>query len=226
MFDGEPCEEHKSMKCQKCGTELATGSAFCHTCGAAIGGEAPVAAVAPAAASPAKARLAAAGSVADDQERVLWEGRFSKLAMIGSWISAGVITLGLLIAAWIFHFDGMWWTVTVSAIAVMWIFLVLKLLYLQLSIKYSLTNQRFVHERGLLWRQTDRIETIDIDDVSVQQGPVERMLGIGTVRLASSDQSTPQFSIVGIEDVKQVASMIDDARRQERRKRGIHIEAV
>jgi hypothetical protein len=52
------------------------------------------------------------------------------------------------------------------------------------------------------------------------------MLGIGTVRLLSSDQSTPQFSIVGIEDVRNVAMMIDDARRQERRKRGLHIESV
>jgi membrane protein YdbS with pleckstrin-like domain len=202
---------------------LATGSAFCHACGAAIGGGAPVAAAAPAA---AKERLAPAGTGHDDADRVLWEGRFSKLAMIGSWLSAAAVTIALLIAAWIFNFAGTWWTVTLGVLGALWIFLVLKLLYLQLSIKYSLTTQRFVHERGLLWRQTDRIETIDIDDVSVQQGPIERMLGIGTVRVVSSDQSTPQFTIVGIEDVKQVAAMIDDARRQERRKRGVHIETV
>jgi membrane protein YdbS with pleckstrin-like domain len=214
------------MKCQKCGTELATGSAFCHACGAAIAVGAPVAAAAPAPATSPKARLAVTESGADDPDHLLWEGSFSKLAMIGSWISAGAVTIALLIAAWIFNFTGTWWTVTLGALAALWIFLVLKLLYLQLSIKYSLTKQRFVHERGLLWRQTDRIETIDIDDVSVQQGPVERMLGIGTVRLVSSDQSTPQFTIVGIENVKQVASLIDDARRQERRRRGVHIESV
>jgi membrane protein YdbS with pleckstrin-like domain len=219
------------MKCPQCGNDVVQGAAFCHVCGGSLAFKGQTAAAAPApaipaTASPPRARLRPPGAPPDDHEQLLWEGRFSKLAMIGSWISAGAVTIALLIAAWIFNFDGIWWTVTLSVIAVMWVFLGLKLLYLQLSIKYSLTNQRFVHERGLLWRQTDRIETIDIDDVSVQQGPVERMLGIGTVRVVSSDQSTPQFSVVGIEDVKKVATMIDDARRQERRKRGLHIETV
>ena len=69
-------------------------------------------------------------------------------------------------------------------------------------------------------------ETIDIDDVTVQQGPVQRMLGIGTVKMTSSDRTTPEFVLVGIEDVRKVAAMIDEARRNERRKRGLHIEAV
>ena len=218
------------MKCQKCGTELAAGAAFCQTCGTPVaiasGAAALGAAPAPGPASPAKQRIAMAGSAPNDPEELLWQGRFSKLAMIGQWISAIVLTIVLLVAAWLAGFDGTWWTVTLGVIAVMWIYLVLKLLYMQLSIKYSLTTQRFVHERGLLWRQTDRIETIDIDDVTVQQGPVERMLGIGTVRVASSDQTTPQFNIVGIEDVKKVATLIDEARRQERRKRGLYVESV
>jgi membrane protein YdbS with pleckstrin-like domain len=108
----------------------------------------------------------------------------------------------------------------------MWIFLLLRLIYLQLSVHYTLTSQRFIHERGLLWRQQDRIETIDVDDVTVQQGPVQRMLGIGTVRITSSDRTTPEFMIVGIENVRQVAAMIDETRRAERRKRGVHIESV
>jgi membrane protein YdbS with pleckstrin-like domain len=213
------------MNCSKCGTELATGSAFCHACGAATGlGAAPPAAAA-AAGSP-KQRLAPTGTGGDDREEMLWQGGFSKLAMIGSWISAGVVTIVLLIVAYAAGFSRTAWLVTVCAIAVAWIGLLGRLLYMQLTIKYSLTNQRFIHERGLLWRKTDRIETIDIDDVSVDQGPIERMVGVGTVRIASSDQSTPQFNVVGIEEVRRVATLIDDARRQERRKRGLHIESV
>jgi hypothetical protein len=62
--------------------------------------------------------------------------------------------------------------------------------------------------------------------VTVQQGPVERMLGVGSVRIVSSDQSTPEFHLIGIEDVRTVAGLIDDARRKERRKRGVHIESI
>ena len=109
----------------------------------------------------------------------------------------------------------------------MWIVLLLRLIYLQLSIRYTLTSQRFIHERGLLWRQQDRIETIDIDDVTVQPG-ARRSECSASARCgsSSSDQSTPEFLLVGIEDVRKVATMIDEVRRKERRKRGVHIESV
>jgi membrane protein YdbS with pleckstrin-like domain len=89
-----------------------------------------------------------------------------------------------------------------------------------------MTNQRLIHEHGLLWRQTDRIEAIDIDDVTVTQGPIARMVGVGNVKIVSSDQSTPLFYLRGIDDAREVATMIDEIRRKERRKRGVHIESV
>ena len=162
----------------------------------------------------------------DDEEKILWQGRFSKLAMIGAWLAGGVFTLGLIVVGLVVGFTPVAWTIAGGAILLVWAGLVLRLLYLQLSLHYYLTNQRFIHERGLLWREVDRIETIDIDDVSVQQGPVERMLGIGSVQLRSSDSTTPRFLIQGIENVREVASLIDDARRAERRRRGMYIESV
>jgi len=210
------------MKCKQCGAEVVEGAAFCQSCGAAL---AATAALPP---SPRErfSPAAAGGADPDDPEEALWEGRFSKLAMIGAWISAAAFSVALLIAGAFFDFSNTAWLITALVIAIVWIVLLLRLIYLQLSIKYSMTNQRLIHEHGLLWRQTDRIEAIDIDDVTVNQGPIERMLGIGTVRIVSSDQSTPQFSLVGIEDVRQVATLIDEARRKERRKRGVHIETV
>ncbi len=75
-------------------------------------------------------------------------------------------------------------------------------------------------------RVTDRIEVIDIDDVTYEQGIVQRMLGVGTIRMSSSDRSHPELVLSGIDGVERVADMIDDIRRKERRKRGLHIEAI
>jgi hypothetical protein len=77
-----------------------------------------------------------------------------------------------------------------------------------------------------LWRVTNRVEVIDIDDITFAQGPLERLLGVGTLQLTSSDRTHPELSLPGIDAVQQVASTFDDARRRERRKRGLHIEAV
>jgi membrane protein YdbS with pleckstrin-like domain len=215
------------MKCQHCGAEIVEGAAFCQACGksltAAAGADAPP--------RPTPGKNAFTSAVArrggeEDPEEALWEGSYSKLDMIGYWLAAGAITLGAVIWGFVGKWEGRTWAIVLALVAAMWIALLLRLVYLQLSVRYKLTSQRFIHERGLLWRQQDRIETIDIDDVTVRQGPVQRMLGIGTVRIVSSDQSTPEFLLVGIEDVRKIAAMIDDIRRKERRKRGVHIESV
>jgi hypothetical protein len=96
----------------------------------------------------------------------------------------------------------------------------------RLSADYTLTSQRLLHRRGILSQATDRIEVIDIDDVRYTQGIVERMFGVGTIRLLSSDTSDPTLILRGIDDVQRVANLIDNARREERRKRGLYMETV
>jgi len=71
-----------------------------------------------------------------------------------------------------------------------------------------------------------RIEVIDIDDVSYTQGPVERIFGVGTIQLTSSDRSHPTLSMIGIGEVTEVAGLLDDIRRAERRRRSLHIESI
>jgi membrane protein YdbS with pleckstrin-like domain len=222
------------MKCAKCQAELVAGAAFCQKCGAPTGANAPTEGAATAAApgegvQSAPERVTAAVEAAargPDAEEVLWEGRFSKLAMIGAWVGAGIATLVAIVVGLVIGLtSGSWW-ITLGVLAALWVALVLRLLYQQMSIKYTLTNQRLIHERGILWQTRDRIEAIDIDDVTVNQGPVERMLGVGTVHVVSSDLSTPKFALTGIEDVRNVATLIDNARRKERRKRGLHIETM
>lgn len=209
------------MRCAKCQAEVVEGAKFCHACGAATAGDEGVRT------HPEKftAALDARGR-GPDTEELIWEGHFSKLAMIGSWLGAIAITLAAPILAWMLGFESRGWWITLGLLAAMWIFLVLRLVYQQLSIKYRLTNQRLIHERGILWRRVDRIEVIDVDDVTLSQGPVERMFGVGTIEVQSTDSSTPKFPLVGIEDARKVATLIDEARRKERRKRGLHIETV
>jgi membrane protein YdbS with pleckstrin-like domain len=166
------------------------------------------------------------GSRAVLPEEELWHGSYSKLAMIGAWLAAGVFSLISLGVGLFGGIVGEVWLVIIGLNALVWAGLLARYFYLRFSQHYTLTNQRFTHMRGLLWRQTDRIEVIDIDDVSFTQGPVERMFGMGTVRISSSDQSHPELALPGIENVQIVAGLVDDARRNERRRRGVYIESV
>jgi membrane protein YdbS with pleckstrin-like domain len=163
-----------------------------------------------------------------EPEEVLWTGCFSGLAMIGSWVLAGVVTLALVIGVWLSPWsdEGVAWYIVIGLLAALWIWLLGTLIYRKLSRYYELTTQRLKHRHGFLFRKMNRIELIDIDDVSYEQGPIEAMLGVGTIRLKSTDISHPELRLVGIADTKRVSELIDDARRKERRLRGLHIETV
>ena len=102
-------------------------------------------------------------------------------------------------------------------------YLILSLIYQRLSVHYRLTTHRLVITRGILSRTDDRILLVDIDDITVQQGLIDRILDIGTVVLNTSDSTSPVLTMRGIENPRQVGDQIDEARRAERSRRGVYM---
>jgi membrane protein YdbS with pleckstrin-like domain len=225
------------MVCPQCGAEIVAEAIFCHKCGHRIpedlvqgdpgrpstgAGETPTPALTP----NEKFKAAAAGlDSSEEQERELWRGSYSPKAMIGAWCLSGLISIVLLIIGLIWVPWRLWGYLAI-AIIIPWIYNQIRLLHRRLSVSYMLTNQRFIHESGVLRRITDRIEVIDIDDITFEQGVVERIVGVGTIKIASSDRTHPELMLYGIENVSQVSGLIDDTRRAERRRRGLHIENI
>lgn len=185
---------------------------------------------APASAAPRERLQAAAQArqqLDEEPEEELWQGGYSSKAMIGSWLTAAFVTVLTLVLVIMFAAAIVpVWLVWLVLIALLWGWLVVQFLYRKWTFTYRLTTQRFIHESGLLRRVTDRIEVIDIDDVSFEQRVVERIMGVGTIKILSSDRSHPALTLRGIERVRDVAGLIDDTRRKERRRRGLHIESI
>jgi uncharacterized membrane protein YdbT with pleckstrin-like domain len=153
--------------------------------------------------------------------------------MYGTWLTLGIITVGTILALILLPTFGvmpegnqMVWLIALGVIAALWILGAFMFYYRRWSMYYELTTQRFIHTQGILTRTTDRVDVIDIDDVSYTQGVVQRILGVGTIRLMSKDQSHPSLNLLGIDQVARVSGMIDDVRRKERRKRSLHIDAT
>lgn len=224
------------MKCPSCDAETDPEATFCQHCGARLVDDVAQeeAAVADAGNSapppPTNPReqfeQVARSKQGDDthEEYDVWSGTYSPKAMIGWWVGAGVATFVLLIIGIVYLTNFFGWLIL--AILLAWAILAGRYAYRRYGVHYYLTTQRFIHETGILWRRTDRIELIDIDDVTFHQGPVGRMFNVGTIHLSSSDRTDPEMDLPGIDDVRGVADQIDDLRRKERRRRGLHIEAV
>lgn len=208
-----------SRRCVYCRADLVEKAQFCHRCGRPID-ETPD--VVPRDESMRGARA----STVDPQEREIWRGAFSAKAMIGHWIAGGFLTIALPVVANLAALEPSVWSLLPLVIAVIWVVLLVWYLYLRWDTQYVLTNQRLLHMHGILSLQTNRVETIDIDDVSTHQTILERFLDVGTIEVVSSDATDPVLVLRGIDHAPLVAQWIDDARRAERLRRGIHIESL
>lgn len=222
------------MKCAACSAQVPDDAAFCPRCGAQLAAATPrrsrgrtdldrSADDAPPAAAQAFSRRRTA---ADDPEEDLWRGTYSPKAMIGTWaglaaLSATTVGVGLALTR-----DGRIWGGIFLAILAAWLLAALTLLYRRLSIHYRLTSQRLFQERGILMRTIDRVEVIDMHDITFQQGIIERLLGVGTIQIRSSDRTDPTLWMRGIENVRDVAAKIDAARRREQVRRSVRIDQI
>lgn len=165
----------------------------------------------------------------DDEERLIWQGGYSAKSMLGAWIGAAFMTVLILLAVMqiqLLRDNRAVWTTMAALVVLIWIGLIGVAVYRKLGQHYEITTQRLKHRSGVLLRQVDRIEMIDVDDVSYRQGPIQTLMNVGTIQVQSSDTSHPRLFMPGISNVSHVANMIDDSRRSERRKRGIHVESI
>jgi hypothetical protein len=218
------------MRCPACGEEVVAEAVFCHKCGQRLDSEGndapqnpPSVAVSASPAGAFQQVAAARWESKDAPEEELWRGGFSSKAMLGSWVISGCVSLVLLVSViWVQAYV---WLFLV-AMLLPWLYCLAVLGYRRMSVHYVLSTQRFMHERGILRRVNDRIELLDVDDITFEQRLWERLVGVGTLRIASHDRSSPELVLPGIENIKRVASLFDDARLAERRRRGLHVEQI
>jgi uncharacterized membrane protein YdbT with pleckstrin-like domain len=56
---------------------------------------------------------------------------------------------------------------------------------------YRLTSQRLIIENGVFVRHTQEIELHRVNDVKLVQGPIEKLIGVGTVVMGSVSGTDP-----------------------------------
>jgi len=81
---------------------------------------------------------------------------------------------------------------------------------------FVLTNLRLIIRTGLLSKKEEQIELIRIKDLELIQGLKDRTLGVGDIRIISTDQDDPEITLADIKNPGEVKDLIWKAVRAER----------
>jgi len=94
-----------------------------------------------------------------------------------------------------------------------------------LGTRYRVTSQRMFVHRGLLSQTIDQTELIRVDDVRIYKTVVDRLFGLGTVGIVSSDFSDGELRIDGVAQPEEVAEAIRSCARA-LRQRAMYVENI
>ncbi|UCE61613.1 MAG: PH domain-containing protein [Phycisphaerales bacterium] len=86
-----------------------------------------------------------------------------------------------------------------------------------LSRRYRITSQRLFIERGILRQTIDQTELVRVDDVRVHKTVLDRVFGLGSVEVVSTDASDKEVVLDGIADPDTVAEGVRTHMRALRR---------
>jgi uncharacterized membrane protein YdbT with pleckstrin-like domain len=110
-----------------------------------------------------------------------------------------------------------WWVYPAAATPAL---LVVLVVYVRVrTVRYELTTQRIRERRGILTRTLEEIELFRVDDSQVRQTLLQRMVGLGTVTLHTSDVTNPQFVLRSVRRHESLRNTIRTEVERRRRER-------
>ena len=86
---------------------------------------------------------------------------------------------------------------------------------------YSLDDDAFFVTTGLLNMNFEEIKLYKIRDYSITRSLIQRIFGLGTIRILSADSSCPELFVRNIKDVMSVKKLIEMKVDEARKKTGI-----
>jgi hypothetical protein len=139
-------------------------------------------------------------------ERTIWVGRTDWKYFFGT------VFLGFIVVAGIWGLILGLWRGTASYETAKWVGVVIT------GLAILLTGQRIFVERGVLSRTTDQTELIRVDDVRVKQSLWDRIFGLGSIEILSTDTTHGSLIIQGVEKPHEIAEHIRGNMRKLRSK--------
>ena len=113
------------------------------------------------------------------------------------------------------------WGVLLVPVVGIGLILLLRAWYRVAATRYRLTSQRLFAQTGLIAKELEEVELFRVKDVTLSQGVLDRLLGVGTVTVLSTDDTAPELDLAGIRDPLAAKEAIRNAFRAARQREGL-----
>jgi hypothetical protein len=80
----------------------------------------------------------------------------------------------------------------------------------QVSTEHRIFHDSLEVESGIIARRIENIQLFRVRDIGLKQSILGRILGVGDISIASTDQSNPHFTLRGIDDPRAVYDTLRD----------------
>ena len=137
------------------------------------------------------------------QENIVWSGTPSQKSNLGIFLLCALVAIAIIGSAIKLAHGGTPGSPLLTPLVALlllpivvggWRWLVTR------STQYTLTDQRLKTRRGVFNRVTDDTELYRVKDSHFTQPFLQRMFGIGTITLRTTDASTPIITLPGMSD--------------------------
>jgi uncharacterized membrane protein YdbT with pleckstrin-like domain len=142
-------------------------------------------------------------------ESELWTGYSSQWTHFWYYLLCVLLGIGCLVAA---AFTGGLAAIGLVVPLVMWA----ARWWVTKTTRYELTSQRLRKSSGIFTRVVDELELFRVKDYSMEQPFFLRMVGLGNLKLVTSDATTPIVTIEAIPQVESVREKLRNAVQAER----------
>ena len=88
--------------------------------------------------------------------------------------------------------------------------------------RYSLTDDRFFLESGFLNIKTEEILLYRVRDISLERRLGQRIFGVGSIRLISSDRTAPELVVKNVRQPREVKELIHRQVEEAKTRRRMH----
>jgi membrane protein YdbS with pleckstrin-like domain len=162
---------------------------------------------------------------ADDREEVYYQGSPQMRGEVGpvvAWSFVGIVLIALPFvwkALSRQHRMPPWWVTLVLIVLGILCFIIP---WLRTKVvRYRISNYRIDYERGLLSKRIDTLELWHVEDIQYHQSLMDRIMGVGDIKVISHDDTTPQLLLKGIPNPRPLFETLKQRVIAVKRQRGV-----